>query len=230
MQSSRRARLLNPLLSRVVESAAPAIAQGDPIHVERYIAANRQLVSRDTIALNKSERDYELAETERRFDAIRSMHHFENDSDGQPIPHWAQIFQQQTVAAFQQQENRFVQLENRFVQLENWIAQQALSIRVVQQGTQQALNRGIRSIHDALQPVIRVSDGTFPADFPATIDEILSTEDEARIDALLLFYDLDLNEELAQRALLDLDPNQDPAQVALLEKKLRLQWFLGYNF
>ena len=67
----------------------------------------------------------------------------------------------------------------------------------------------IRTSQEPLHRVIRIRDGTFPPNFPATLDE-LNRADETRIGDLLLFYDL--------------DPNG-----TITEKELRLQFFLGCN-
>ena len=192
---SRAIPALDPILSDALESAVvPAMAQGYPINIDNYIAAKRQMKWRDTMASEHPGQvtNNELSEAERRFDLIKSMHHCDLGPDGQPIPHWAENMKQQMVDV-----------------MVAGFAQQKHAIRVVQQGTQRALNRAIKTRQQALEPVIRLSDGTLPANFPATLEE-LERADEGRIDELLLFYGL------------------DPTGT-LFEKRHRLEWFLGYN-
>jgi hypothetical protein len=152
---------LAPLASGTLETMAPAIKKGDPIHADHLVASKRQLEWRETIAKYqpRSITNEELVAAERRFHVLNSLHF--DVVDGEHIPRWA------------------LQLREEFRE----------SQRRTEQAVQRSMNRGLKSTYQDLEPVIRLVDGTFPQDFPATVDDFMRV-DEASIDEWLLFYDL----------------------------------------
>ena len=106
--------------------------------------------------------------------------------DGEHVPRWAQLLQESICAAQQQSQE---------------LRDTLLSI---QQGAQQAKNRGLKNNKEKLTPVIRLLDGTVPANLALITSDIPTTE------CLLRFYGL-------------------PNNGTLFEKEARLKEFFGIN-
>ena len=191
---------LDPPASGAVESqVAAAIRRGDPIHADHMIAAKKQLKWREKAASLESEivTDDEVEAAERRLHALKALH-FDVSPDGEHVPRWVQLLQE-SIRTAQQESAQQVQQSIREAQQES--AQQLQQIREsvlsIQQGVQQAKNRGLKNTNEKLTPVIRLLDGKVPANFPETPDALV-TSPKQTVERLLRFYGLPNDETLPE--------------------------------